>query len=269
MMGRTSLSQTHKSMELIWEPYRVPAILNEFPSDKPMLVISAECDQLSKGEKLILKESNQIYKIDGFSYSSITPSEIEGMSKEYIRNLYRGKDQGRTFYGYKRNADTLYPYYYDNFISQNTEHGFLSLGVLKLPQYKYAEIFRDSLPVFKQPVTLSISFWVKDITTEKKPRLELEIATVGKDEKINKYVFASLGRKLVQIFGEWGLVENQITLIPGEELSLVLIQTKDNSGVVIDDLLIRDINSDVYGHNRNRGWMMNNHVYPENLLTEN
>lgn len=39
MLTRTSLSQTLKQMELIIEPYRVPAIFDDYPNNKPLLLM--------------------------------------------------------------------------------------------------------------------------------------------------------------------------------------------------------------------------------------
>ncbi len=267
MMGRTSLSQTYKSMVLIWEPSRVPAILEDIPSDKPILVLSANCNQLSRGEKLIIENSGPIGQNKDFRLNSITPAKLKNMAREHIQSIYKSKNPKAYFDGERYiMPDTCGDYIYQNYSKLNDSPGFVSKGTKMLPMTKFTEIFRDSLPDFKLPADICISFWVKDINADTKPRPEIETATIGTDGKINKYLFASFGRNLAQIHDNWGLIEYQVRINPGEELSIVLFENKSDSEIEIDDLLIRNITTDVYGHLKIGDWMCNNRYYPKTYI---
>ena len=60
MLGRTSLSQTYKNIELSktpWEKYRV---LDEYPNNRPLLLLVAKCDELNPDEKRLVENATFI-----------------------------------------------------------------------------------------------------------------------------------------------------------------------------------------------------------------
>lgn len=267
MMGRTSLSQTYKSLELIWEPYRVPAILGELHSSKPILVLSTACDQLGPGERMIILHSRPVADLGKFSLSEISPDTLRNLTRDHILALYESKDPAAVFEGKKFiMPDSTVTYTYLNYAGFNADSGYLGKGTLVLPFKAPGNIFRDKITRISLPAKITFSFWVKNIKDDNMPRMELETATFNPDGKTTTYNVSIWGRYLKQIDGVWGLIEFTIPVAAGESVSLALFKGKVKKDIVIDDFLIRKAGTDIYGTEPGKGWILNNRFYPVGML---
>jgi hypothetical protein len=267
MMGRTSLSQTYKSLDLIWEPYRDPAILNELPSSKPILVLSAVCDKLGPGERLIVEHSKPVADLGKFRLGEITPDTLRNLTRDHIHSLYHSKSEAAFFDG-KRflMPDTTLAYTYLNFERNNADSGYLGRGTLVLPWKNPGKVFLGKITGISLPADVTFSFWVKSIKDDNMPRMTLETANLNAQGKTTGYLVNIWGRYLKQIDGLWGLVEFTIPVAAGESVSLALFPGKVKKDLVIDDLLIRKAGTDIYGTAKNGDWILNNRLYPAGLL---
>ncbi|TSA35810.1 MAG: hypothetical protein D4R64_09020 [Porphyromonadaceae bacterium] len=267
MMGRTSLSQTYKSLELVWEPYRIPAILDELPSSKPILVLSAACDQLGPGERLILQHSQPVANPGNFKLSEISTDTLLSLTREHILALHESKDSAAVFDGKEfLMPDTTVAYTYLNFSENNADTGYLGSGTLVLPYKAPGKIFLDKINGISLPANVTFSFWVKNIKDDNMPRLTLETVNYNSEGKAAGYNVSILGRYLKQIDGPWGLIEFTIPVAAGESVSLTLFPGKVKKDIIIDDFLIRKAGTDVYGTEADKGWILNNRFYPAGML---
>lgn len=267
MMGRTSLSQTYKSLELIWEPLREPAILNKLPSSKPILILSAACDQLGPGERLILQHSRPVAALEGFSLSEISPDTLRKLTREHIQGLYESKDRTAVFDGKKFNMpDTTVTYTYRNFSELNADSGYLGAGTLVLPWKAPGSIYHEKLPDNLVPGEVTFSFWVKNIKDDNMPRMEMEIVSFNSQGKVVTYRVSVWGRFLKGIDGKWGLIEFSIPVEAGGTVSLSLFPGKVKQDIIVDDFLIRKAGIDIFGAFSDKGWILNNRFYPAGML---
>ncbi|MFA5817346.1 MAG: hypothetical protein WC865_17215 [Bacteroidales bacterium] len=267
MMGRTSLSQTYKSLELVWEPYRNPAILGELPSSKPILVLSAACDQLGTGERLILQHSRPVANLGNFNLSEISPDTLRNLTREHILALQGSKDPSAVFDGKKfMMPDTTVAYTYLNFSENNADSGYLGGGTLVLPYKAPGKIFRDKINDISLPANVTFSFWVKNIKDDNMPRMTLETVNFNSAGKATGYIVSIWGRYLKQLDGPWGLIEFTIPVAAGESVSLALFPGKVKKDIIIDDFLIRRADTDIYGTEADKGWILNNRFYPAGML---
>ncbi|MCX6223814.1 MAG: hypothetical protein NTV01_03545 [Bacteroidia bacterium] len=267
MLGRTSLTQTYKSVELVMEPYRIPAILGELHSSKPILVLSAACDQIGIGEQLILGHCRPVATLGNFSLSEISPDTLRDLSRIHIMALHGSKDPSAVFDGQRFTMpDTTVAYTYRNFSEKNSDIGYLGKGTLVLPYKTISKIFNEKINGIPLPANVAFSFWVKNFKDDNMPRVTLEIVTINSNGKVASYKTNILAKYLKQIDGPWGLIELTIPVSPGDTVSLTLFPSKIKKAIIIDDLLIRKADTDVYGTEPGKGWILNNRFYPEGML---
>jgi hypothetical protein len=267
MMGRTSLSQTYKSLELVWEPYRMPEILNELPSSKPILILSADCDKLGEGERLIISHSRPVISIGSFMLSEIYPDSLRALIRRNVTETVASLDSSATFNGHGfLMADTTTTCFYQNFDSLNTDPGYLGPGVLSLPFKENGLVFRGKPGNITLPASVTFSFWVNNIKDDNMPRTVLEIVNLNEKGAATAYQVEIWGRFLKQIDGNWGLVEFTIPVAEGETVSLVTLPGKVKRNIVVDDLLIRKAGTKVYGRSPDNNWILNNRLYPAGLF---
>jgi hypothetical protein len=267
MMGRTSLSQTYKSLEMIWEPYREPAILGELLSTKPLLVLSAPCDRLGPGEKLIIEHSRHLGSTGTYDLGEISPDTLRMLVKQHARALAAARDTAARFdgNGYFMHGSANPPYY-RNYSGLNSDPGYLGPGTLVLPWKNPGRFFEEKVPDGAAPGDLTISFWVNNIQDDNMPRMELEMVNFDANRKVTQYTISIWGRFLRQIDGNWGLIEFTVPVKVGETVSLTLFPGKVKKDIVIDDMLVRKAGQDAYGWFGERGWVLNNRLYPPGLF---
>jgi hypothetical protein len=267
MMGRTSLSQTYKSLELTWEPYRIPAILNELRSPKPILVLSSACESLGTGEKLILQHTLKVADLGKFSLGEISPDTLRDLTRRHIQDLQSGKDPLAVFDDTRfAMPDTAVKYLYRNFSEINSDSGYLGRGTLVLSHKVPGKIFQDQIKDIVLPANITFSFWVKNIQDDNMARLELETVNKNPEGRVTAYNINILGRYLRQTDGPWGLIEYTTPVAAGETVSLVLFKGKVKKDIIIDDFLIRKAGTDIYGTRAGKGWILNNRLYPAGML---
>ncbi len=244
MMGRTSISQTYKSLELTWEPTNNPAIFNELPSDKKILIIAANCDQLTAGEEFILNHSTPLSSNEQFTIAEINPISWQFKHREYRKNLIQSHQST------------------NQHIHQSTDPPVhQSTGPLSLPYNTYGRIFRDTLANFSLPDEIVVSFWVENFTEDAMPTLQLETMILDQSDQCTKYILVPWGNYLKQLFDGWGLIEYTVPVQAGEKLSIVLFPGKIKHEIVVKDLLIRPAKQSVYMELDEKTRVLNNRLY--------
>jgi hypothetical protein len=263
MMSRTSLSQTYKSLELIQEPYRSPEILDELPSDKPILVLSTNCIKLGVGENIILQHCQPVETIGDFTLSRIDPDSLRSLANNHIHSLMQRVNPQFTFSGSTFHMYPVTPFYvFNGFEDKKDYSGYESGGSLALPYKTYGKIFDQQLTGITEPAEITVSFWVKNIRKDNMARLQLEAICFGPDGNSKKYVLALWGQLLKQLDGPWGLIELQLPIEPGQRLKLTLLPGQIRENILIDNLLIRKTAEDIYGFEPGKGLVFNNRFYP-------
>jgi hypothetical protein len=268
MMGRTSLSQTYKALELVWEPYREPEILNDLKSSKPILVLSAECDRLGPGEKMILQHTRRITSPgQWYNLGEISPETLRKLASLHAKTLFEWKDPAARFDGKKFfMPDSSVTYIYRDFSEQNADSGYLNPGTMVIPWKTTGRFINEKLPPSLAPGEITVSFWVKNIRDDNMPRIDIEIDNLDSNLNVTRYDRNIWGRYLKLIDGNWGLIEFTFPVAAGEAIGLAIYPGKIKHDITIDDLLIRKTGTDIYGNIEGKNRILNNRFYPARLF---
>ncbi|MFH0760007.1 MAG: hypothetical protein V2A67_00715 [Bacteroidota bacterium] len=263
MMGRTSLSQTYKSVELSLEPYRNPEILNKMNPDKPFLILSAACDELDPVERNILAHSQKLEAIGDYTLSRIGPDSLKALHDSYIRSAIDRINPASSFDGKVFRMDTVTPvHWFNSYQNEKPTVGYQSSASLIIPHKASGVILNQTLEGFSLPDQITISFWIKGIRKDNMARVRLETISFGINGQCENYVRSEVGRWLKLLDDEWGLIELQVPAKPGERLQLTLTPELIKEDLVIDNLLIRRSGDDISGVEAGKGWWINNRFYP-------
>lgn len=212
MLGRTSLSQTYKNIELSKTPWEKYKVINEFPNNKPLLLIVAKCNELNQDEKRLVENSSfilstpnfdlyemQIDKLKAIPAGCNYPSRYKNLTDSIESHIAKGKA--------------------DCFIYRNGNKGsnkvtFNGIRASKDPQRLLEASFK-----FDLSKKIYIRFWVKDYTKDMVVRSNLLIIQDKPNHECLEEKYSDIFRHIRTFDGEWALIE--ITLEPKQEEEII------------------------------------------------
>jgi hypothetical protein len=215
MLSRTSLSQTYKNIALILTPWKEYEVLNDFPSEKPILLMVASCEnQLNENEKRLIRHSSLVATKDETKFYSL---EIDSLRA--IPGKYNFPEQYRSITGsIKRlTKDTLasisYPIYADSALQINAPA-------------KYQRIVENRVNVDpKKPVY--VRFWVKNYNHDLVARTQLLLIQSKPDHQTIEEKYTDIFRNIRTIDGDWALIEIELQPQQKSQIFKILIRNKD------------------------------------------
>ncbi len=263
MMGRTSLSQTYQSVELSLEPYRIPEILKEMDPDKPFLILSASCNEISAVERNILDHSRQVGTVGDFTLSKIYPDTLRALHDAYIQSAIARINPASRFDGQVFRMDPVTPvHWFNGYQNEKSTGGYQSSASHTIPHKASGVILDQPLDGFRLPGDITLSFWVKGIRNDNMAKIRLETALFSKSGVCEYYLRSEVWHWLTLLDGEWGLIELKVPAKPGERLHLYLTPELVKEDLVIDNLMIRNSDDEISGLEDGKGWWINNRFYP-------
>lgn len=231
MLSRMSLDHTMKMIQLVSHPLIERELLNDFPNDKPILLMDmSEGNMLpdhqsyvvSKGQLLTKQKNYSLYKlpIDSLRissdivmarqhYSQFITDDSDSIFSEPILSLsYNTQQDEAKFYGNGSNiltegTDTLLTYDFESLATKDS---------------------------------VEVSFWIR-ITNDKygMPNFVFEILDINNKVEKSHTVYAAT-EKNVQ--GDWLRISHDFTITPSNKLRISFTSNQD---IIADELLIRNV----------------------------
>jgi hypothetical protein len=237
MMGRTSLSQTYKNIELSktpWEKYRV---LDEYPNNKPLLLIVAKCDELNPDEKRLVENASFITATPNFDLYEMPVDTLRAIPAKYnfpkrylhlIDSVERQIAAGKT----------------DCFINEN---GNRKAGE---NNQKGVKVTREFQRIMEAPVKLDstkicyLRFWVKDYAKDMVVRTQLLIIQANPEHKTLEEKYSDIFRHFKSFNCNWALIEIPLEVKQPNEIIKLLIKNSvmDSEELYFDEFTISQIN---------------------------
>jgi hypothetical protein len=226
MMGRTSLSQTYKNIELSltpWEKYRV---IDEYPNNKPLLLMVAKCDELSIDEKRLVENASFIMATPNF--------DLYEMSIDSLRAIP---------------AKVNFPQHYqdlidsvENQINIGEKDCFLDKNGNMMADdknLKGVKVTRKFTRIMEAPVMLDstktyyLRFWVKDYAKDMVVRTQILIIQSTPDHQTLEEKYSDIFRHIRSFNGDWALIEIPIKVKQPNEIFKLLIKNSVLDGQVV------------------------------------
>jgi hypothetical protein len=202
VMSRTSLSQSFLSCGLEWEIMEEPAIVHQFPDQRPLLVL-VDREHIQERHERLLSFAEKLHSDSRFEWYSLPLSAFEE-----VRQLNeRDAQQKLSACIYGANGawmnDSL-----NTFVQNDTTHSVrFSRGWLNIME-------QPCLPQWASD-TLAVSFWVSDFTRDLIPRTVVEFIQYNLAGEVVDYQTEFMGKRVIGLRGANALVEYTLPVQPG------------------------------------------------------
>lgn len=243
MLTRTSLSQTLNQLQLVTEPYRRPRILDDFPSDKPLLLFwdkervleygSTYLHLLRHAKLLYEKDWMQLYELPLESFEQRIADQVAAVRTE-VDTLALRPDGWRT-----TQDDT--PWLYQSFDAQRHPDAYLGAGMLD-GHSAYWNRLLDTVWQADYTGALTVSFW-QYVNADRSARTTLMWAEYDAQTgaELSRQSFVTHSQVIVFDGNGWGLVEFSVPRTQaGSRLELIVTNNDKATGSLwLDELLVR------------------------------
>lgn len=258
-MGRTSISQTYKYLELISHPYRSPAILNDLPNQKDLLIFGEKGNLHDVPERYdqVWKNLPQFYEDERLILYRLPIQTIrDRVQKAQIAAVEESRDSLLYAHGNFWSTDSIPNFYYKNFDKNKTENPYAGTGNFTDFGFPKSIIFDEKLPYAKAGDRYSIRYWCQ-------VGEDMQVLLIAGIDEINpktgKRVAGKnyrLSKSIEYMDGEWALMVHSYKMKnPANRLQINLGHPKlTGREIKIDELLIIPEGEQVYRHNSEEVW---------------
>lgn len=253
MLTRTSLSQTLKQLQLVTEPYRPPAILEDLPDDRPFLLVydtegvqkwPGKYDHLTVGARLLHEDGPlRLYELPLSAFAKQRRERrrrIEAAMRD--STLYRPGAFGL--------SDSTEAFFYENFDTQTAARTYLGSGAYEGPIRQTNLLLDQNLPGQQAGATYVLSFWLyaaRDLVgrselifTEYDPAADRSVQQLATQVFWQTALFDPNG---------WVLVEWPVRLFAANTRLQLTLRNPDaprSDTLWVDEVLVRPQGVDVY-----------------------
>jgi hypothetical protein len=239
MLSRTSITQTLLNLDLVLEAYHEYPILNEFPDDRPLLLLRHKKGGLTAWEQALVRKAVPL--------DENTDLRIYSLSMDSIRSLITGRQEELR----SRLGDTTPQpsFLFEDFSSEAD-------GVFRSEFTKATTLYEEVVP---DTGMYKISFWFEGTDRDLWPRTVFWAELYNKNGEKYHYMYTDFFRKMVLRDGSWGLVEFPLHVKePGSRLKIVFNNRLIMNGeMVIDRVLVCPSRSSHVMEDRGRIWVNN------------
>ncbi|MCB0545955.1 MAG: hypothetical protein KDD19_00100 [Phaeodactylibacter sp.] len=254
MLTRTPLGQTIKQVQLALEPYRRPAILDDFPNDKPLLLLVANYhfEQQKERYQHLLEGTQLLYETSSYRLFRLPLPAFEERIDARVRDISHtlNTDTLTLFpHGPFLSRDSNLTFVYESFDSLPTPLYYRGGGSRQGPASEGVVVFDGSIPRQAAQGWYTFSVWMylgKDLRARSEAQL-LEYLPEGEREVYQRrfHVYAQL--RALDNDG-WGLLE--FPFIPQLADSRIRFTIRNEElreeNLLLDELLIRQDADEVF-----------------------
>ena len=264
LMSRTSISQTLSSMQLVWEPYRKPAILSKLNPKKDILVVAKETNtNIPDPQKKLLQKSTLIFEGEDFYlYSLSFDSIVSVFENSYSKVLESFNQSDLKTHGEFFTTSKEKDFIYESFTNETSNKYYVEEGS-KSQGFGLKRIFyRCNIPSYEPEVDFVLSFWIHGANTDLLLRSQLIVEIADSTSGANYHYETHNIGNLVQIVDDnWALIEVKFKVNnPGDELGFWIynydLRRKE---YIVDQLMIKPLATDIYRKSDN--WLMKNNRF--------
>lgn len=269
MLTRTSLSQTLKQAQLVLEPYRLPRILEDFPNQKPLLLMVANYQFEQQKEKYqhlldgtqLLHETDayQLFRLPLKAFSDRIAARTQAISQTIAQDTLSLYPHGAFL-----SRDTALDFYYFGLDSLSASKTYRGKGGFEFPGAEKSLLYDGPMPRQLAGGWYVLSFWLyfqEDMAG--RSFLEIEEYAPASGEGVNRQAHQVYYNLKALDDDGWGLLEFLIVPVREDTHLRVIIHNPEmgKRQLHLDELLIRPESSEVYQQGEGFVWK-NNRWYP-------
>jgi len=268
-LTRTSVQESKKIIQLVSPDFYIKEIRNDFPNNKPFLIVRTK-DKITEYEEDILRKCKPVYMSNDISIYSLTKEDLFKNNAQTIidkfTKLKPNLNQREGFY----TSDATSYLYFNGFEKSKSDKPFREKGGLQTPKAGKNTLAEFAPNTFLNGTKYTVSVWMYNGSKDALNnwlRFIIEEYDEQKDEWTSTTYFPENSEV---INGDWSLVEGTFEIKdPKNRIYIVTKGTESSKGTLyMDELLIRQIGLDVYSMNPNGNKLFfNNHEIVLNYST--
>jgi hypothetical protein len=258
-LTRTSVEESKRIVQIVTPNYYSKKIINDFSSDKPLLIIKSgiqlshyEQDLLSKGEKIFESESFELYKID---FEALFKDRTKKAIKEFL-------DQEEDLFVKTPFlvSDEEAFLYYDGFEDNLSDTSFRGEGAFRSVK-KGKNVFAEFPPyTFEEGKAYHLSLWMYNAVPD---ALNLWFRLIVEEYDISQdkwYTTTFFPEQAEVVTDSWSMTEGIFRIRDAKNPVYIVSKGKDNSkaSLYADDLMIKEYGMDIYKVDRKDSTLFNN-----------
>ncbi len=258
-MGRTSISQTYKYLELISKPYRIPAILDDLPNDKDLLIFGEKGNLKDVPERYdqVYKNLPQFYEDERLILYRLPLQTIrDRVREEQILAVKESQDSTLFAHGDFWSTDSIPNFVYKSFDENKTPDAYDGTGSFKGSGFPATIAFDEQVPNTKTGDLYSIRYWHR-IGADLQALLIVEIEEINNEtgKRVAKQGYR-LSKSIEYMDGDWALISHNYQIKnPTNRLRISMGHPKlAGQQFQIDELLIIPQGTQVYRRNDEEVW---------------
>jgi len=234
-LSRTSISQTYKSLELSSNPVAPYRIIDDFPNQKPLLLLVDHCNDLNTAEKNLVSNSTLVWKGPKFAFFSLPIATLDSIA---IRGQKSFEQEMKAIHnGVIDSAKVLF---FDGFEKSIQEGAFAGKGSYSGEIGEWNHLVDVNLKNGLPGDTCEILFWVKGFEKDLLARSIFEFAQKDGDQTVD-YKYDQFQRYFCSLRDGWMRVRIPFVLKTANDHVHVAVLNKDlkHFKLVVDDLIIQ------------------------------
>ncbi|MDY0200651.1 MAG: hypothetical protein RBR40_06655 [Tenuifilaceae bacterium] len=217
MLSRTSLSQSYKNIALTLTPWKIYEVLDDYRSEKPVLLMVASCNQLNENEKRLIKHSSLVYSEGETSFYSLEIDSLRSIPGKYNFPAR-----------YQLMIDSIKLLDKDTLAHISYDASFDEILKINAPA-KHHRIFESPLKINPEKPVF-IRFWVKNYNHDLIARTQLLLIQSKPDHQTIEEKYTDIFRNICTIDKDWALVEVELQPQQESQIFKILIRNKDLNG---------------------------------------
>jgi len=245
-MSRTAISKMIKSVQLVYEPCEVPAILDDLPNNRPiaLLVHPPKWEEVKRQYPHLLSKAKMLYEHPELKVLSVMPEDIRNYAMAR-RDTIEAEMQAAVLYpaGIWRSTLQNTPLAYQSFDSLTAANTLLGKG-------SYVGRMEDTTRLFKVHLpkgVFTVSMWI-DVRHDMGMTHEIRIKETDQRDG-HEVHFAHEGVRfyLKSILGGWALFEVPFEVYDNQSIVEIYLRKKGVKEVfTLDECLIKPASATVF-----------------------
>jgi len=233
MMGRTPLGQTYQNIALSRLPWKQYAVLDDYPNNKPLLLLVSKCNELNANEQRLVNHSTFVTGNDDFNFYSLNIDTLRSIPDQYnYPSRYKGIVDSIKALKIRQEA----------YIDQNG-------GMWDESKLKPVVVTKQFQPLLEAPVVLDstksvyVRFWVRDYAKDLYARCNLLVIVSKPNQQTLEERYTDFFRHFKTVDGDWALVEIELPPIQEHQIIKLLFKNNDLNGTpfYFDDLSVSQL----------------------------
>lgn len=266
MLTRTSLAQTISQLQLVTEPYRRPRILDDYPTDQPLLLFWDKERVLEHGDKFLHLNTHArlLYEKDWMQLYELPLANFDQHIADKVAAVTAHIDTLPTRPGGWRTSTPVMHWIYDTFDARTGSGAYLGAGLVQANMADTTTLL-DTVWATDFVGELTVSFW-QYVEDDRAARTTLTWTEYDANTGAQLHTSERQTHGYTKVFDPngWGLVEFKVPRQQaGSRLVFTIVNNDKNTGTLrVDELLVRPRWHTVAQHRPNGIWW-NNRWYPK------